>query len=159
MDRNGIIPASCRGRLEGNPAELGLVATLSSIISVWKICVLCGQLAWNMIKSGRKNETPWGGVAKDSLSLALPFLMSRSLPPRSSLHSHPPASSLPLSFSSVPSSFPVCSVNPQATGQSTVPAERRRRRVGVVGDAGTSSSQWRWLKELQKWADRQESRQ
>lgn len=84
-----------------------MVSTFSSIISVCleDLCFVCGQLAWNMIKSGRKNETPWGGVTKDSLTQLLPFLMSRSLPPRSSLHSHPPASSLPLPFSSVLSSL------------------------------------------------------
>lgn len=105
----------------------GFVATLSSIILFWNICVLCGQSAWNMIKSGRQNETPLGHVTKDSLSQSLPFLLALSLSLHRLITSLPPSLSFTSSFlSTVPSSFPACShpsVNPQATGQRTVPEE------------------------------------
>lgn len=88
-------------------------------------------------------ETEWDAPRPryEGLPFSIPPILAGALSvlaPKSSLHSHPPASSLPLSFSTVPSSFPVCShpsVNPQATGQRTVP-EEEEEECGCCGRWG-----------------------
>lgn len=89
-----------RGGLGGNPAAVGLVATLSSIISVClqDLCFVCGQLACRMMKSGRKSETPRGGVTKDRLPFSIPPILGVSLPPSRIMAALPPSRFLASSF-------------------------------------------------------------
>lgn len=136
-------PRPCRGRLEGNPAVLGLVATFSSIFSVCldDLCFVCGLLACKMIKSGSKNETPRGGVTEDSLSQSLPFSTSRSLPPRSSLRSPPSCfftSSLLFLYSLLLFSSLLC----EPSGHRSIPSAGGEEEGGLLWEmGGTSSSQ------------------